>query len=70
MQYTKCMATAKKSSGKKTTKSTAVKTIKKPVARKKPVSNKVDIYPNRMTFWVAAAAGSLLVLFAVLIAYS
>lgn len=54
---------------------TARKTSKKVMATKKPTtrkatSTKVDYYPNRMTFWVSAAAGSLIVLIAVMVAYS
>lgn len=62
------MVAAKKS--KTQTKSRVVK-AKKPVASKtKKSSQKVDFYPNRMTYAVSAAAGSLLVLIAVMIAYS
>lgn len=45
------------------------KAVKKPVTRTKK-SNKVDYSPNQMTFWVAAAAGSLIVLMAVMVIYS
>lgn len=58
------MTTARKTS-KKSTKAPA----KKPSVRKAK-SVKVDYYPNRMTFWVSAAAGSLIVLLAVIITYS
>jgi hypothetical protein len=61
------MTSAKKSSGKKTTKNVA-STTKKSAVRKK--ANKVDYYPNRVSFWVSAAAGSVVVLWAVMIAYS
>ncbi len=45
---------------------------KKPTAARvrKAAKNKVDYYPNRMTFWVSAAAGSIIVLIAVIIAYN
>ena len=39
-------------------------------APRKAVSHKVDYYPNRMTFWVSAAAGSLIVLVALICAYN
>jgi hypothetical protein len=49
---------------KKSTKSTTKKTTaRKPRTRK---STKVDYYPNRMTFAVAALAATVLVLFAVI----
>ena len=83
MQYTKgIMATAKKPQVKNPAKSRVAKVAKKaPAAKvkkvtakkftpKAPVSNKVDYYPNRMTFWVSAAAGSLIVLIAVICAYN
>lgn len=66
------MATVKKPSVKKSQSAAikpAVKKAKKVVA-KKAVSTKVDYYPNRMTFWVSAAAGSLIVLLAVICAYN
>lgn len=63
------MASVKKSSVKKTSKVAANKVAKKPAARKKS-ANKVDYYPNRMAFWVSAAAGSVLVLWAVMVAYT
>lgn len=68
------MTSAKKSSGKKAVKATVAKTVKKPATRsssaRKKASNKVDYYPNRMSFWVSAAAGSVVVLWAVMVAYS
>jgi uncharacterized membrane protein YkgB len=39
-------------------------------SRAKKTSEKVDFYPNRMTYAVSAAAGAILVLIAVVIAYS
>lgn len=62
------MTSAKKSPSKKSTKTVASSTAKRSVARKK--TNKVDYYPNRVSFWVSAAAGSVVVLWAVMIAYS
>lgn len=55
---------------KKTTASKAKKAVVKKSVAKTPVSTKVDYYPNRMTFWVSAAAGSLIVLIAVICAYN
>lgn len=79
MQYTKgIMATAKNSHAKKPLKAANAKVVKKPAkkvaakktAAKKPASNKVDYYPNRMTFWVSAAAGSIIVLIALICVYN
>lgn|GEM_PF-3397756 len=69
MRYSMGMVTTKKSIT-HTAKRTS--SVKKPASRKavKKTSEKVDIYPNRMTFAVSAAAGSILVLIAVIIAYS
>ena len=68
------MTSAKKSSVKRPAKQTAAKTTKKAAVRSKVVrkkaSSKVDYYPNRMVFWVSAAAGSVIVLWAVMILYS
>ena len=68
------MTSAKKSPSKKSVKTAATKTVKKPAVRskaaRKKTSNKVDYYPNRMSFWVSAAAGSVVVLWAVMVAYS
>lgn len=55
-----------------TTKSASSKKAKPAAAKSRAVktSTKVDYYPNRMTFWVSAAAGSILVLISVIVAYS
>lgn len=55
----------------KTTKSRSKQPIKAAAVRRPRIkgARKVDIYPNRMTFWVSAAAGSLLVLLAVIVTY-
>lgn len=58
------MTTARKTSNKST------KTPARKPGVRKAKTVKVDYYPNRMTFWVSAAAGSLIVLIAVIIAYS
>lgn len=71
MRYSMSMVTTRKSST-HVTKRTPV--AKKPVSRKAVKKNSgpelVDIYPNRMTFAVSAAAGAILVLIAIIIAYS
>ena len=68
------MVTTKKTHSKTAVKSAKTQSVKKanPLkakSRRKAVVNKVDYYPNRMTFWVSAAAGSVFVLFAVIFVY-
>lgn len=69
MRYSIGMVTTKKSTVSVAKRNSSAK---KPVARKtvKKSSEKVDFYPNRMTYAVSAAAGAILVLIAVIIAYS
>lgn len=69
MRYSMFMATTKKSTTPTAKRATSAK---KPASRSrvKKTSDKVDYYPNRMTYAVSAAAGAILVLIAVIIAYS
>ena len=69
MEYTGAMATTRKAT-KTVAKKAPAKAVKKPVKKSVAKSTKVDYYPNRMTFWISAAAGSLIVLIAVMCAYN
>lgn len=72
------MATAKKSIKGKTAKKPVAKAASKPVAHKTKVVRaakhksvkKVDYYPNRMTFWISAAAVLILMFLAILCVYN
>ena len=62
------MVTTKKSTATTKKRTVAKKTVSRKAVNKS--SERVDIYPNRMTYAVSAAAGAILVLIAVIIAYS
>lgn len=63
-------AATKKTTPRTVKKTAATTTVRRSKSTKKaPASAKVDYYPNRMTFLVSAAAGSLLVLITVICVY-